>query len=779
MIIPNRRTRLVVVATCALGLGPVAAHEGHKALEVKGIRVEADAVTLCPAAQKGLGVEMGDVGTAPIEDRVTAPATVGLPNEARTFASSRVSGRVLAVHARPGDVVREGDVLAEVESPDLAALVLDLVPVRTRIAQAQRALDQARKAAESGTAPGKELLPLEAEVREAQAEESALLARVQAAVEGAAPRSEIERSKPPNRVTVRAPRGGIVVHADVTAGEFVAPDRHLFEIHDLGRVYLVGQVFEGDVSRVAKGQEVRMRVPSYPDRVFAGTVLRAGYEVDRTTRRLDVYAEVENPDLMLKPGVVGQMEIVVDRAEDAIVIPSAAVAQLGAETFAFVYDAERSAKATAEERDRRATMTAGVPTGHAADQGAGAGGPKKPLCSEALAPGEELSVFLRKDLVLGRERGGLVEVLDGVFPGDRVLIRGQHELATFFAQGKLRLSEAAVKNLGIQRAEAIPNALDDVVRLPAEIVEIPDRRAEVSTLVDGKVRRFLVTVGQQVRKDDPLVEIESLEIQTHFLDLLTEEVRLAAARTNLDRVRALVASGGAPGKDLIAAEAAAERLEVAAQGLRKRLVSLGAENGPVEEALRQGKVLTTLTLRSPMAGTVASLPAAVGQVVTPADHVASIVDLGEVYVRGTADSRDIGVVTPGRKARARLVAFPGQVHEVELRATTQMFDPDAKVLSFYATLPNADGAFVPGMTGDLFVVVGSRPEAIAIPRDAVLHDGEGPAVVVADKDSYRLAPVRLGAGDDRSVEVVQGVAQGDEVVTTGKERIRTGLVTVR
>jgi len=737
---------MVVVAACALGLGPVAAHEGHKALEVKGIRVEADAVTLCPAAQKSLGMEMGDVGTASLEDRVTAPATVGLPNEARTFASSRVSGRVLAVHARPGDVVREGDVLAEVESPDLAALVLDLAPVRTRIAQAQRALDRARKAAESGTAPGKELLPLEAELREAQAEESALLARVEAVVEGAVPRSEIERSTPPNSVPVRAPRGGIVVHADVTAGEFVAPDRHLFEIHDLGHVYLVGQVFEGDISRVAKGQEVRMRVPSYPDRVFAGAVLRTGYEVDRTTRRLDVYAEVENPDLVLKPGVVGQMEIVVDRAEDAIVIPSAAVAQLGAETFAFVYDAERSAKATADERDRRATMTAGAPSARAADQG---GGARKPFCSEALAPGEELSVLLRKDLVLGRERGGLIEILDGVFPGDRVLVRGQHELATFFAQGKLRLSEAAVKNLGIQRTGAIRRALDEVVRLPAEIVEIPDRRAEVSTLVDGKVRRFLVTVGQAVRKDDPLVEIESLEIQAVFLDLLTEHVR------------------------------AAEQLEVAAQRLRKRLVSLGAEDGPIEEALRQGKLLTTLTLRSPMAGTVATLPAAVGQVVTPSDHVASIVDLGEIYVRGTADSRDIGVVTPGRKARARLVAFPGQVHEVELRATTQMFDPDAKVLSFYATLPNPDGRLIPGMTGDLFVIIGSRPEAVAIPREAVLRDGAGPAVVVADKDTYRLVPVRFGAGDDRSVEVVQGVTEGDEVVTTGKERIRTGLVTVR
>jgi len=753
------RTVPILLVIALLPYGRAAAHEGHKALEVKGIRVAGDAVTLCPSAQKSLGIETAEVGTATLEDVVTVPATVRLPGEARGFASSRVAGRVLAVHARPGDRVAEGQVLAELESPEQVGLEQDLAPAELRISQAERALQRTRTAVERGAAPGKDVLPLEAELREAGAEARLLGMRLEALTRAPSPTDTAGGSGKPAAITIQAPRAGIVVHADVSVGQFVEPTEHLFEIHDLSKVYLVGQVFEGDAARVALGQDVRLRLPSQPDHVFAGKVYRTDYEVNHATRRLDVYAEAGNPDLALKPGVVGRMEIVVDRAEDAIVLPSAAVGRLGAETFAFVYDGEASRKATAEE---------------AASPEA-----KKPLCGAPLSPGEELKVFLRKDLVLGRERGGFVEARDGVFPGDRVLVKGQHELATFFVQGKLKPTATALRNLGVQKVEALPRALDLVVRIPAEVVGIPDRRAQVSSLVPGKVSRFLVTVGQRVEKGTPLVEIDSLELQGLFLDLITAEVRLASARTDLDRIRALVAEGATAAKEVVEAQAATERFEVAAKGARRRIASFGVEEDRIEQAVQETRPISTLVLRAPMEGTVTSLPAALGQVVSTASPVAEILDLGEVYVRGTVDSRDAGSVTPGRKARGRLVAFPDRVLDVELRATTQKFDPEARVLSLYGTVPNPEGTLLPGMTGDLFVVVGARPEAMAVPRGAILSESSGPAVVIADKDSFRLVPVRLGPADDRLVTVVTGVLPGDEVVTSGKEGIRTGIVTVR
>jgi cobalt-zinc-cadmium efflux system membrane fusion protein len=789
-----RRALLLLLVMALLPFGTASAHEGHKALEVKGIRVAGGTVTLCPSAQKSLGIETAEVGTATLEDVVTVPATVQLPAEARGFASSRVGGRVLAVHARPGDRVAEGQVLAELESPELVALEQDLPPADLRISQAERALQRTRTAVERGAAPGKDALPLEAELREARAEARLLGMRIEALAGGPYAADSGPGNGKSRAIEIHAPRAGIVVHADVVVGQNVEPTEHLFEIHDLSKVYLVGQVFEGDAARVAPGQDVRLRLASQPDHVFAGKVHRADYEVNHATHRFDVFVEAGNPDLALKPGVVGRMEIVVGRAEDAIVLPSAALARLGAETFAFVYDGEASRKATAEEASRPA---AGPPEPATAPSGAdhapeaadaahggtgGAASPqeaKKPLCGAPLSPGEELKVFLRKDLVLGRERGGLVEARDGVFPGDRVLVKGQHELATFFVQGKLKPTAIALMNLDVQKVKALPRALDLVVRIPAEVVGIPDRRAQVSSLVSGKVSRFLVTVGQRVDKGTALVEIDSLELQGLFLDLITAEVRLASARGNLDRIRALIAEGATAAKEMVEAQAATERFEVVAQGARRRIASFGVEEDRIEKAVQETRPVSTLVLRAPMEGIVASLPAALGQVVSTASPVAEILDFGEVYVRGTVDSRDAGSVTPGRKARARLVAFPDRSLDVELQATTQMFDPEARVLSLYGAVPNPDGALVPGMTGDLFVVVGVRPEAMAVPRGAVLSESSGPAVVIADKDSFRLVPVRLGPSDDRLITVIAGVLPGDEVVTTGKEGIRTGIVTVR
>ena len=178
-------------------------------------------------------------------------------------------------------------------------------------------------------------------------------------------------------------------------------------------------------------------------------------------------------------------------------------------------------------------------------------------------------------------------------------------------------------------------------------------------------------------------------------------------------------------------------------------------------------------------GFVSEIEGVVGHVVGPEDHVVEIVDLAKVYVRGTADSRDLGAVTLGRKARARFVAHPGRVFDVELSATTQILDPATRVLSLYGPLANDDGALVPGMSGDLFVVVGARPESVVVPRDAVLFDASGPSVVIAEKDTYRVVPIVLGESDDRVVQVLQGVFPGDHVVVSGKEGIRTGLATLR
>src|SRR5215813_5429841 len=97
------------------------AHEGHQALPVSGVLVDAakGTVTLAPGPREALAVRTAEVTEEAAADYLTAPVTLEAPWQGHAFATSRVAGRVAALHVQPGQAVTEGQLLAEVESLEL------------------------------------------------------------------------------------------------------------------------------------------------------------------------------------------------------------------------------------------------------------------------------------------------------------------------------------------------------------------------------------------------------------------------------------------------------------------------------------------------------------------------------------------------------------------------------------------------------------------------------------------------------------------------------------
>ncbi len=185
---------------------------------------------------------------------------------------------------------------------------------------------------------------------------------------------------PPPRVSYAAPLGGIVTDRHVVAGDDVEPNRHLFEIADLREVLAVGRVFEGQIGRVSIGQTARVRVPSYPEKIFEGVVERLGGQLDPASRSLPVFVRVANPEEELRPNMRATLSLVTDRAELALAVPKNAVLGEFGNPFVFV------------QRE------------------------------------DEPDLFERRAVVTGLSDDRYVEVLDGVLPGERVVIEGNYSL---------------------------------------------------------------------------------------------------------------------------------------------------------------------------------------------------------------------------------------------------------------------------------------------------------------------------------------------------------------
>ncbi len=203
---------------------------------------------------------------------------------------------------------------------------------------------------------------------------------------------------PPPRVRYEAPMDGVIQSRDVFLGSSVNPDSRILTIADPREVYAEARVFEGQVGQVRAGQKARVRLAAFPGETLEGTVERLDASLDAATRTLKVWARVPNPDGKLRPNLQAEVTFITESADSVTAVPLAAVLTgEGGSRFVFV---ETNAPAPA-------------------------GGGTNPRETPSVPPPTS---FERREVVTGIADDRFVEVIEGVLPGDRVVVQGNYQL---------------------------------------------------------------------------------------------------------------------------------------------------------------------------------------------------------------------------------------------------------------------------------------------------------------------------------------------------------------
>ncbi len=284
-----------------------------------------------------------------VVDRIEALGTARA-NESVTL-TARVTETLSAVSFEDGASVSRGDVIAELVSAEEAAA----------LSQARSGLQEARRQ--------------HRRTEELFREGSATQARretAQAARDGARARVEELEARLADRL-IRAPFDGVLGLRLVSPGALLQPGDAITTLDDVDPMKLDFSVPERLLARLAPGQHVDARSEAYPERTFRGEVAAVDSRVNPRTRSVAVRALIDNPERLLRPGMLLVVELQ-HSPREALVVPEAALVPLGAETFTYVIDAEG--------RAQRVAVRA------------------------------------------GQRRAGLVEIVDGLAAGDRVVVEG-------------------------------------------------------------------------------------------------------------------------------------------------------------------------------------------------------------------------------------------------------------------------------------------------------------------------------------------------------------------
>ena len=742
---PRRRlARRAVLASASLltvGVTVLLAHEGHAPLPTKGVQVDIarGQLLLTPAARDSLAVTTAEVEMTAVEGRLLAYATVELPWTHHGFATSRLPGRIVKAYVAPGQTVRAGEVVAEVQSLDLDTLQLDALTAQTEVILGEKVVKELRKSVDSGAVAGQSLV--DAESKLAQSRNALVVARSKWLAFGldAGSLDAILQSgvaNPGLTLPVRVPVGGTVIHAELTVGKVVEPAEHLAEVADVTTVWVRVGVLEKDLHRVAVGTPVDVRLVAHPGEVFRTTVAAVAPYLDPTTHLASVWAELKNPsgrEPRFVPGMAGRADVILPADKPRLTVPVAAVAREGVDRFVFV--------------------------------------------EEASAAGA--SEYRKKPVATGRRIEDRVEILAGeLFPGDRVVVRGAHELGGLFAPGVLRLGPEAERAIGLRVEAATAAPVDDTVTLSGAVDLPPADRGSATAPLAGVIASVRTDRGRAVKAGEVLAEVVSPELQTMQLELIRAGLELRLEADTLARIRDLDAVAR---RRVWEAEGRVAGLKAQVETLRRKLRTVGLADPDIDRIVETKQVLSAVPVRSPVTGVVVTFDKSLGQAVAAQEVLFAVHDPSHPWVMAAVSERDIGRVRVGQTVRVRLVSDPAAVLTGRVARTGRTVGAESRAMSVWIELDAADHPpLVHGQLATVTVVTGSRSPVVTVPLEAVGGEPGATFVFVRRPDGvFERRPVETGASDDRRVEVVRGLEVGPPVAVAGVAELAAGLASLR
>jgi len=311
-----------------------------------------------------------------------------------------------------------------------------------------------------------------------------------------------------------------------------------------------------------------------------------------------------------------------------------------------------------------------------------------------------------------------------------------------------------------------------------------DASTVVLTPFSGRVTRLIARLGDQVKRGDPLLEIDSPEQFVQQNDFIAAQAakRKAGSQHNLaqileNRVRGLHEGKAAPFKDVQQAEAqlaAAENdvrsADTAFEAARLRLRILGRTDEEILKLEETGTLSRVTTITAPINGTVVSRKVGPGQYVKAdsSEALYTIADLSTMWLKAQIFEQDIAQVRIGQEIEARVSAVPDRIFKVRINAINSASDLTTRRVVVRSEIENADGLLKAEMFAMFKISIDDGSTSPAVPTDAVIREGDVATVwVETEPRLFKRRVVDIGIQRDGLTQIRSGLDVGELVVARG------------
>jgi cobalt-zinc-cadmium efflux system membrane fusion protein len=346
--------------------------------------------------------------------------------------------------------------------------------------------------------------------------------------------------------------------------------------------------------------------------------------------------------------------------------------------------------------------------------------------------------------------------------------------------GLLELSEKSRALAQIQTDQAAVRPLRIALKAQGgKILPNENRLAHLGVRVPGRILAVYVNLGDRVKTGDSLLKLDSPAVGEALLEYRKRRTAVRMSEKALERARLLFEEGAIGAAEYQRREAELDNAKADLHEAEEKLHLLGMTEREIErltaKELPHAEVAQVF-LRAPFAGDIIERNATVGEVVDVNQTLFTVADLSTVWVRADFPEQQAGLLRVGLEAEVRVSAYPDTVFRGTVTYVGAVIDPATRTIMVRAELPNSDRRLRPHMFVDATLLVPEQP-ALTIPRKAVQQVGERTVVFLPRGPSrFEVRDVRLGAVSEPYVEVKEGLAAGDKVVTEGSYMLKSEIL---
>jgi cobalt-zinc-cadmium efflux system membrane fusion protein len=294
---------------------------------------------------------------------------------------------------------------------------------------------------------------------------------------------------------------------------------------------------------------------------------------------------------------------------------------------------------------------------------------------------------------------------------------------------------------------------------------------QVFSQYPGKILSAFYNIGDDVKQGDILFTIDSPDLLTAESNLLDTAGKLELQKKTLARVTGLLKAGGSAQRDVDQSTSDEQTAEGNFKAAKNAVRIFGKTDAEIDQIVDSRKIDATLVVPSPIAGRVVARSAAPGFLTQPGNAPApfQIADISTMWMIANVIETDAPAYKVGQPVEVTVPAYPDKIFKGHVTNVGSIIDPNSRRQLVRSEIDDPEHLLRSGMYASFVIRVGAAVRSLAVPEAGVVREGDGTMSVwaTADNRHYVKRTVTTGIRQDGWVQIMNGLSEGETVVTDG------------